>query len=490
MITFRSLFCAALLLAPAVCVQAASSDLSRWENSLVTLEVNRQGYNYIQPWTRRSLSIQKSGVVIGKSKILTTAEQMNDLLTIRIQKGGRGRWYFGKLEWVDYHANLAVITSDDEEFWKGLKPASFMKDIPLSGEVRVLRWREGKLEARKMDVNRAQIGTGRQTFIDLLHLELDGDVQGIGWAEPIIDGSRMIGLMEQQQSSGGLAIPAPFIKSVLDKRAQGNYPGLGFFNFYWQKAENPDTLEALKLKDTDHGVIVIEPIAKLGEDPILKAKDVILNIAGFDIGPEGDYQDPIYGRTMLEALATRGRWAGDEVPMTIWREGKEMEIKYKLPKAKFSDEMIPDEVFDQQPEYLIAGGFVFQPLTVPYLESWGGDWQRRAPFRLAYLKQAMPTEKLEAIVVLSLVLPDPFNLGYQDIRGVVVRKINGHQIVRLTDVENALKDSKDGFHTIEFSPGDSPGKIIIDAKLLDSATTRVLKRYGIEHDRLILAESK
>lgn len=486
---FRILLCAALL-ASGIRLHAADDDLSRWEKSIVTIEVNRQGYNFIQPWTRRSLSIQKSGVVVGPSKILTTAEQMNDLLTIRIQKGGRGRWYPGKLAWVDYHANLALITGDDQDLWKGLKSASFMSKIPLSGDARVLRWRDGKLEARKMEINRARIQTGRQTFIDVMHLELDGDVQGIGWSEPVIDGSRIIGLMEQQESSGGLAIPAPFVNSILDARAKGKYRGLGFFNFYWQKAENPDTLEALKLPDTDHGVIVIEPLAKLGQDPMLKVKDVILTIAGFDIGPEGDYQDPIYGRTMLEALATRGRWAGDEVPMTIWRDGKEMQIKYKLPKASFADEMIPDEVFDQAPEYLIAGGFVFQPLTVPYLESWGADWQRRAPFRLAYLKQAMPTEKQEAVVVVSLVLPDPYNLGYQDIRGVVVRKINGHSIIHLTDVENALKDSKDGFHTVEFARGDSPGKIILDAKTLSSATTRVLKRYGIEQDRMILAEGK
>ncbi len=479
---FRILLLAAWF-APALSSPAASGDLASWERSLVTLEINRQGYNYIQPWTRRSQSAQKSGVVLGPRTILTTAEQMNDLLTVRIQKGGRGKWYPGKLEWIDYHANLALVTSEDAELWTGLKAASLMSKIPLTGEARVLRWREGKLEARKMEINRARIQTGRQTFIDLLHLELDGEIQGIGWSEPVIDGGRIIGLMEQQESGGGLAIPAPFIKSILDARAKDAYPGLGFFNFYWQKAENPETLTALKLDNTDHGVIVIQPLAKLGEASVLKPRDVILEIAGFEIGPEGDYQDPIYGRTMLEALATRGRWAGDEVPMKIWRDGKLMDIKYKLPKAEFAAETIPDKVFDQAPEYLIAGGFVFQLLNVPYLESWGADWQRRAPFRLAYLKQAIPTEKQEAVVVLSLVLPDPYNLGYQDIRGLLVRKINGRKIVRLTDVEAALQAPDEGFHVIEFAPGDSPGKIVLKAEALPSATARVLQRYGIQQNK-------
>lgn len=479
----------ALLLAPVTLHSAAPRDLARWERSLVTLEINRQGYNYIQPWTRRSQSTQKSGVVIGPRSILTTAEQLNDLLLARVQKGGRGRWYSAKLEWIDYHANLALLTSDDDEFWQGLRPASLMTKIPLSGEARVLRWREGKIEARKLEINRARVETGRQTFIDIMHLELNGEVPGVGFGEPVIDGSRIIGLMEASAGSGGLAVPAPFIKSVMDARAKDAYPGLGFFNFYWQRAENPETLLALKMEQTDHGVIVIQPLAKIGEESILKPKDVILEIDGFEIGPEGDYQDPIYGRTMLEALATRGgRWAGDRVPMTIWRDGQRMKIDYILPKAEFVDELIPDKVFDQPPEYLIAGGFVFQPLTVPYLESWGGDWERRAPFRLAYLKQAIPTEKQEALVVLSVVLPDPYNLGYQSIRGLLVREINGRKIVRLPDIEAALQEPRDGFHIIEFARGDSPSKIVLDAGDLSAATARVLQRYGIDQDRLILGD--
>jgi hypothetical protein len=481
-----NLLLCALLLAPVTLQSAAPRELARWERSLVTLEINSQGYNYIQPWTRRSQSTQKSGVVIGPRSILTTAEQLNDLLLARVQKGGRGRWYPAQLEWIDYHANLALLTSDDDEFWQGLRPASLMTKIPLSGEARVLRWREGKIEARKLEINRARVETGRQTFIDIMHLELNGEVPGVGFGEPVIDGSRIIGLMEASAGAGGLAVPAPFIKTVMDARAKGDYRGLGFFNFYWQRAENPETLKALKMEQTDHGVIVIQPLAKIGEESILKAKDVILEIDGFEIGPEGDYQDPIYGRTMLEALATRGRWAGDGVPMTIWRDGRQMKLEYKLAKAEFTDEMIPDKVFDQPPEYLIAGGFVFQPLTVPYLESWGGDWQRRAPFRLAYLKQAIPTEKQEALVVLSVVLPDPFNLGYQSIRGLLVREINGRKIVRLPDIEAALQEQRDGFHIIEFARGDSPSKIVVDAGDLAAATARVLQRYGIEQDRLIL----
>src|SRR5439155_20366771 len=61
--------------------------------------------------------------------------------------------------------------------------------------------------------------------------------------------------------------------------------------------------------------------------------------------------------------------------------------------------------FEQEPEYLITGGLVFQPLTKNFLRSWGQDWERRAPFRLAYFRNQDPTPERPAIVILSQVMP-------------------------------------------------------------------------------------
>lgn len=476
------------LLAPLFPAAAATDSLDGWEDRVVALEVNRQEYQLMQPWARSTARINKVGIVIDDRRILTSADQMNDLTLVRVQKGGRGRWYDGRLEWVDYHANLALVTCAEDDFWTGLSPASLLENIPLSGEVRLLRWREGKLEARKLEINRPVIETGKLTFIDLMHLELDGDVSGIGWAEPVVNDEGVVGLVVSSNGSGGSALPAPFIRSVLRDQENGDFRGLGFFNFYWQRAENPATLQSLGLTDTDRGVVVINAMSKVGEESVLKARDVILRIAGHDIDVHGDYLDPVYGQTMLEAIPTQDRRAGDEVPMTIWRDGREMEVDYRLPEARFEDELVPDQLFDQAPQYLIAGGLVFQPLSVPYLRSWGAEWNRRAPFKLAYAEQRSPTTDQPSIVILSLVLPDPFNLGYQDARYLIVSRINDREIVTLHDVEAALENPVDGFHRIEFSAGDSPRFLVLDADQLPGATGRVLQRYGIQSASYIIAD--
>jgi hypothetical protein len=88
----------------------------------------------------------------------------------------------------------------------------------------------------------------------------------------------------------------------------------------------------------------------------------------------------------LESLSTRKHWAGDEIKIKVWRENKFLDLKYQLPKVEYTTEVVPDYVFNKEPEYLLLGGLLFQPLTGPYLQSWGAtDWQRRAPFRLTYL---------------------------------------------------------------------------------------------------------
>jgi hypothetical protein len=78
------------------------------------------------------------------------------------------------------------------------------------------------------------------------------------------------------------------------------------------------------------------------------------------------------------------------------------------------------------------------------------------------------------------VLPDAFNIGYQEQRWLVVDKVNGQPISRLSELREALQKPVDGFHIIEFMQSDSLRRIVIAADASEEAATqRVLKRYGI-----------
>lgn len=460
-------------------------DAGRWERSVVTLDVTRKEYDYFQPWSRRARSAGKVGIVTGPRQILTTGRDLQDLTLVRVQKGGRGRWWDAQVEWVDYLANVALITVRDEAFWTGLEPVELAESIPARPTATILRWSGGTLDMRKAEFSR--FGVTNPGFTDAAHvyLELSVELGGAGWGEPVTIGSEVIGLVFSQMGSVSQVLPAPFIRSVLEARQEGGYRGLGYFDFTWQPTENPETHRFLGLPGEPRGVVVIEVPKKSGGTPALQPRDVILEIEGFAIDIQGDYLDPDYGHLMLENLATRDKRAGDSVRLRIWRDEAERTVDYVLPRAEDAARLVPEAPYDQEPGYVMMGGLIFQPLTRNYLRTWGQDWGQRAPFRLAYFRNEEPSPERPQIVILSLVLPDIYNLGYQDVRNLVLERVNGRRVSSLTELTEALEEARDGFHLLDFMKGDSLQRIVLDAEQLDAATRRVQEVYGIERDRVI-----
>ncbi|PYM15054.1 MAG: hypothetical protein DME18_05210 [Verrucomicrobia bacterium] len=461
-----------------------------WERSLVSVEINRKQYDYFQPWAKRVQTVTKAGLLIGPREILTTADGLDDRTLVRVQKGGRGQWSSAEVKWADYPANIAVVTSADEKFWAGLKPAGLADPVRKDEEIQIIRWRAGNLEVRKAEFSRFTVSHPNMSDAVHVQLELSSEIDGVGWSEVAIAGSKVVGLVFSQSGNQLQVLPSPFVRSILEARKKGHYKGLGYFDFTWQPAENPETLDYLKLEGEKRGVVVIDAPKKSGVEPVVRPRDVLLQVDGFDIDTQGDYLDPDYGHLLLENISTRNKWAGDPVRLKIWRDGRAQDVVYRLPKAEDAARLVPEAPFDQEPEYLIAGGLVFQPLTKNYLRSWGQDWERRAPFRLAYFRNQDPAPERPAIVILSQVLPDIFNLGYQESRQLVLEKVNGQKVNYLSDLQQALQKPANGFHTLELMKGDTLQRIVLDAATLEAATKRVLDRYGIGEEHVIISSAK
>ncbi len=469
-----------VVLVPSPLQAADNARVKQWEKSIVTLEVTRKIYDYQQPWTRRSDQTVKSGVVTGPNELLTTAEYLQDRTLIRVQKGGRGKWFEGDVAWIDYHANLAIVTVKEPGFWRDLAALPVSAKVPTRGQADLVRWRNGALEAREVNINRLTVKRGKLTYIDLLQMEIDTEMAGIGWSETIIKDGKIVGLSSTREERSLTAIPSHFIKRCLDSRRAGAFPGLGYFAFVWQRGDNPPLMNYFKLPGEPRGVVVSDVPANMVPKNALHRRDVILEIDGLPVDSQGDYKDADYGNLLLENLATHAHWAGDKVHLKVWREGREVLTEYQLPKADYKVEVVPDALFDTEPEYLILGGLVFQPLTIPYLQSWGADYQRKAPFRLSYASQQKASSETPSVVVLSAVLPDSFNIGYQEARWLLLDQMNGRKISNLRDIQAAIKESKNGFHVLLFQDGDNLRRAVLDANSLDQANERILKRYGID----------
>ena len=85
---------------------------------------------------------------------------------------------------------------------------------------------------------------------------------------------------------------------------------------------------------------------------------------------------------------------------------------------------------------------MFQELTRQYLREWGANWLKDAPQRLVYYDrfQSDLFPEKRKIVFLTQILPTEDTVGYEQLSNLVVRKLNGREILSLDDFAEAAKN--------------------------------------------------
>jgi len=82
--------------------------------------------------------------------------------------------------------------------------------------------------------------------------------------------------------------------------------------------------------------------------------------------------------------------------------------------------------------------------------------------------------------VLASVLADEINVGYHDLRDIVISHVNGKKISTMEDLVTAVEGNMGAYHVLI----DERGKeIVLDKKKMDARNEIILKRYQIPFDR-------
>ena len=212
--------------------------------------------------------------------------------------------------------------------------------------------------------------------------------------------------------------------------------------------------------------------------PVLRLKpgDVLLAIDGKQIDRRGYYQHPNYGSLFWGHLIRGEKFTGDTIALSLLREGQPLEIKATLTREEENTHLVPNYNFGKAPNFLIKGGLVFQELSRPLLEAFGEDWESRAPLNfLDALENPEKYEKsIDRVVFLSAAIPTPATIGYERLRNLIVRKVNGHDI---RDMKGLIKafDGHDGeLHTIEFA--DENLTVNLDEAISTTVDSQLLQR--------------
>ena len=214
---------------------------------------------------------------------------------------------------------------------------------------------------------------------------------------------------------------------------------------------------------------------------VLKPRDILLQLDGKPIDSEGYYQHEWLGRLSFNHLLAERFRTGQLVPARVLRDGREMEVSLTARTYLAELDLVP---IAQQgaPPYIIIGGLVTRELDVEYLRTWGKEWSKDAPDRLLsrymYDEEGQTRERRRWVLITSA-LPWAYNVGYHELRDVVIDRINGHPIGRIEDVADALRIPQGGFHVIDLAPESPRGQIVLDAATLETATAEIIKAYDV-----------
>jgi S1-C subfamily serine protease len=414
---------------------------------------------------------------------------VSDHTFIQVRRAGKAKKYTAALEIISHESDLAVLKVRDDSFFTGIQPLSIGELPGIRDEVAVYGFPEGgdKLSITEGVVSRVEHSNYAHSGAYLLTCQIDAPINAGNSGGPVIKDDRIVGVAFQGLSNErfdniGYMVPVPVINHFLEDILDGKLDGTPDLGISMQQMENPDLRSQYLMSDEQTGVLVNKVYPDSPATDLLRTGDVILSIDGTNVENDGTIEFRKGERTFFTYLLQQ-KQINDSVDLDILREGGKKRITIRLTKVIDYERLVPNRQFDRAPTYFIAGGLVFEPLTLNYLMEFGsgGNWYDNAPTELLDLYlNGEPEQDRRQVIVLVKVLADEINIGYHNSQNVVVSRINGRKISTMSDLVSAFEGNKGRYHVIEDLRGY---KIVLARKGVDQHSAGILKKYKIESDR-------
>jgi len=454
--------------------------------SIVRVNSTNQAFDFFRPWSKLApFSRRGLGVVIDGGKILVTAELVASSNYVELEKSDGGAKSVATVEVIDYEANLATLTAIDPKFLENLRPLPTTTEVKTGDTLSVLQMESnGTPVSTKALVTSAEVGRYAIEDSGYLMFRLSCPLQfrENSFTLPIVKDNKLAAFLMRYDSRSQTvdAIASPVIEHFLSEAAKVPYKGFPRAGIGYSPTRDPQLRRYLKLQDSDGGVYVNQvdrngPAAKSG----IQEGDVLLAIGDKQVDPDGNYLHPIYGKLSITHLTTTEAFSGQKVVMTILRNSVRQKINVELFRRSPSDYVVEPYSDGKPPRYYILGGLVFQELTRQYLREWGNNWLKEAPQRLVYYDrfQSELFPEKRKIVFLTQILPTRDTVGYEQISNLVVKKLDGREILNLDQFAEAAAQRVSGYHKIEFE--DDPHQIYLDANQVEQDAAQLQKIYSL-----------
>ncbi len=452
-------------------------------HGVVAVRATGQSDNYRTPWTKQTpWTHLGTGLVVKGRRILVGGRMLDKGSFIEVQRfDGVRRPAHVVLH--DAEANLTLLAVDGDDFWAPLVPLNLLPSMPRTGRVVVVR----RPADAAVQASTATIRTVTGVVLSpgwgmCLGLEIEEGFKDASGSEIVLTQAGVAGILTLQMEKSSIVTGSPALRYFLAEAARPQYRGFAELGISVQGLRDPQLREQLGLAAADGGIRVQKVFPNGSAAGHLEPGDVLLDVDGAPIDANGRIAFGEYGRVPFVLLLTaEGHYPGSVIEITVLRGQKRHKVSFALKRVRVEDPVVPTIFADREPEYAVHGGLVFQSLTQAYLWNWGPTWQQTAPPRLLIapeLSRLEPTPGKKRVIILSHVLPDPANLGYEKLRDLLVASINGVPVETINDVRSAFRHPAGAFDVVELQAGQRVRRLVLDAAQVEAAQGRLTETYG------------
>ena len=474
--------------------------------------------------------------------LITNAHVIMDSALIEVRREGSSDKYVASLCYVSVDCDLALLTVDDPVFWQDMQPLLFFLHGchsslgDLSAAIDSVGPFDGIPDIQQpvsvigypMGGDQVSVTSGVVSRIDtqacavsvhtyLMSIQIDAAVNPGNSGGPAVSAGRVIGVAFQaltQAENISYLIPVPVIAQFLRQYfrvtkgpvaeaaaaagEEGNpvdsetallpselpmtdhtlyHPGFCTFGVYCEDAVNIHLRTALKIPEGVTGVAVRSVPDKSPVKKHVRVNDVLSEVEGLPIGNDGTVK---FGqRRIFFTHLVNMKGYGEEIRVTLYRGG----VQHKI---VFGAEVCPllvqshlyNAYFQQKPKYVVFGGLVFTPLTVPYLRA-----MEAPPSYLSHLTYCdEPSSNCSEVVVLEQILTHTENQGYNhnDFTRRVVTRVNGEPVASLADLEARLAAlPADTYVTFSLGQVKELQSLVLHVGRAREAEASISERFGI-----------
>lgn len=224
------------------------------------------------------------------------------------------------------------------------------------------------------------------------------------------------------------------------------------------------------------GSVVSEVLPGIGPAHNLFPGDAIVSVNGIPVGSKQK-------QALLDLiLAKHGAFSnsGDQVELSVYRDGKKKEIRYRLRPYGEEAFLIPESSDKIAPKYLISGGLLFTELTKAYLKEYGEKYKSSGDRKLVYLAESFSRKmhpERSRIVLLSRTFPDEKNRAYQEFQDLILESVNENVVDSLDSLKSAILGNRQEFLIFRFSGNKIA---VFDKAELKNLDERIKALYSLD----------